>query len=689
MLKTSTAPLRHDTRLLIAILAACILSSCSRNKIDSNSGRPDSIHFLIDKAAATSANGNTQAPLRYLDSALQGKKLTIEQKVVVYGFKSDIYNNQLHQYETAMLFADSMLRMIEKAGPSKYKTEYAIANYNKGDILFNEKNYNDAYSYYYQARMVGKTTLDSCTLGEYSFRLALVLYRQSRFEEAARIFQQSFKESGSCVQDFGKYYRLQQVLNNIGLSYYKAGNNDSALIYYNKGLEFISGPGSGYPERAALNEIAKAVIYGNMADIFRIKGDTIKAKQFLKQSIAINTKKGNDISDAQYSQIKLAELYSNEGHLDSMAGVLKSLRQGLDTVRNPRAEMDWNRLMWRYDNSKGDTKSAYTHLMKFTALRDSLENEVSQLKSTDLSQEIKMLENQYKIQALQKDNELKNVYLWIAVVASIVAVAIVFFIFKNLVRSRKNVQLLQSLNNQVNEQKIQLQDALATVEEKNRQQDRILRAVAHDLRGPVATISMLCDLVEQEQSADARSEMIGFIRTSCTNSLSLIAEILEAADQTKKQEQHKESVSMNTLIKNAVDLLNLKAAEKQQTIETELPKRELFLMVNPEKIKRVINNLITNAIKFSNHGDAIKVLLSRDNHAALITVQDNGIGIPEEIRPKVFDMFTEAKRKGTLGELPYGLGLSICKQIVEAHNGTIWFKSEEGEGTSFFVKLPI
>jgi signal transduction histidine kinase len=673
------------TFILIGIL---LLSSCKNNS-DSNINDTDSIGLLVDKAAATSANGNFAAPIRYLDSALQGKTIGLKDKITVYGFKSDIYNNQLHQYETAMLYADSMLNMVEKAGVTRYKTEYALANYNKGDILFNQKNYNEAYSYYYKARSVGKTTLDSCTLGEYSFRLALVLYRQSRFGEAARAFQLSFQESSTCTIDFGKYYRLQQVLNNVGLSYYKAGNNDSALFFYNKGLAYINRSAPNYPERESMNDVAKAVIYGNMADIFRLKGDAAKAKEFLRKSIAINIRKGNDNRDAQYSQVKLAEIYSNEGSIDSMHSLLQALRHELDSVSNPRAEMDWNRLMWKYYNTRGDSKTAYSHLMKFTTLRDTLEKEASQLKSADLSQQIKMMESQYEIEALQKNNELKNVYLWMAVVASILAVIIVFFIFRNLIRSKKNVALLQSLNDKVNDQKIQLQEALSTVEEKNRQQERILRAVAHDLRGPVATISMLCDLVQQEENAGAREEMIGFIRTSCNNSLDLIAEILQAADQTKRQEQEKESVSMNALIKNTVDLLRIKAAEKQQTIECDLPKKDLFIMVNPEKIKRVINNLVTNAIKFSNKNDEIKIGLALNNDSVIISVEDKGIGIPKDIQLKVFDMFTEAKRKGTMGELPYGLGLSICKQIVEAHNGSIWFNSLPGEGTTFYVKLPV
>lgn len=672
----------------IFLLYFALLVSCGKRNDGTGSTDVADITQILNIAANQPATKPKIYQVQYIDSAIEGRDLTISEKIKVYEFKAGIFTSQLNDYEKANAIADSMIALVEKNGPEKYKTEYAVANYAKGDVLFNQRKYNDAYAHYYKARLIGKTSLDSCTLGEYSFRLALILYRQARFNEAAEKFSVSFAESSSCNFDFIRYYRLQQVLSNVGLSYYKAGNNDSALHYYNKGLQYIHDHEKDFPGRQYQHDIARAVIYGNLADIYRLKGDSATAKTLLKQSIAINVIKGHDNMDAQYSQVKLAEIYSDEEHLDSMYAVLQELKQGLDTIKNPRATMDWNRLMWKFYNKKNDARSAYNYLAEFTDLRDTLEKEANQLKTADLSQQIKMLENQYEIQALQKDNELKNVYLLIFILAIVFAAVILFLIFRNLKRSKNNVVLLQSLNTQVNDQKAKLEEALSALEEKNRQQDRILRAVAHDLRGPVATISMLCDLVLNEEDKASREEMVNFIKKSCNNSLDLIAEILEAADQSKKIEQEKESTNISFLIKNTVELLQLKASEKEQKIITELPKTDTFVMLNPDKVKRVISNLVTNAIKFSPKGAEIKVKFSKDYNSNTIIVEDKGIGIPDDIKPRIFDMFTEAKRKGTAGELPYGLGLSICKQIVEAHDGNIWLESEPGVGTRFYVLLP-
>jgi len=115
----------------------------------------------------------------------------------------------------------------------------------------------------------------------------------------------------------------------------------------------------------------------------------------------------------------------------------------------------------------------------------------------------------------------------------------------------------------------------------------------------------------------------------------------------------------------------------------------LVALIDPDKIDRVVTNLVNNAIKFSNPNSVINISLSREKDEAVIAVKDHGIGIPEDKKDRVFDTFTEAKRKGTSGEQSFGLGLSICKQIIEVHKGKILVESKEGQGSSFFVRLPL
>jgi two-component system, OmpR family, sensor histidine kinase VicK len=113
------------------------------------------------------------------------------------------------------------------------------------------------------------------------------------------------------------------------------------------------------------------------------------------------------------------------------------------------------------------------------------------------------------------------------------------------------------------------------------------------------------------------------------------------------------------------------------------------LYISREKIWRVISNLISNAIKFSPSGASIIVRITEKDDQVIIAVEDNGIGIPENLRDQVFNMFTTAQRPGTGGERSFGLGLSICKQIMDLFHGKIWFENKKEGGTIFFISLPI
>src|SRR6202000_1728916 len=120
-----------------------------------------------------------------------------------------------------------------------------------------------------------------------------------------------------------------------------------------------------------------------------------------------------------------------------------------------------------------------------------------------------------------------------------------------------------------------------------------------------------------------------------------------------------------------------RADEKQQQIHLTTA-GPVMVQINREKIWRVFNNLLVNAIKFSNVNAAIDVKMTKLNGEVQIAFSDTGVGIPEKLQPHIFELFTSAKRRGTQGEKSFGLGLHTSKQIIEANHGKIWFTSEEG-----------
>jgi two-component system sensor histidine kinase VicK len=115
---------------------------------------------------------------------------------------------------------------------------------------------------------------------------------------------------------------------------------------------------------------------------------------------------------------------------------------------------------------------------------------------------------------------------------------------------------------------------------------------------------------------------------------------------------------------------------------------EIYVEFDDMKLMQAVNNLISNAIKFTPKGGIITVCLTDKDKTVLITVADNGIGIPQKYHDTLFDKFTRARRPGLNGEPTTGLGMSIIKTIVEWHRGQIWFESEENKGSTFYIEIP-
>jgi two-component system sensor histidine kinase VicK len=114
----------------------------------------------------------------------------------------------------------------------------------------------------------------------------------------------------------------------------------------------------------------------------------------------------------------------------------------------------------------------------------------------------------------------------------------------------------------------------------------------------------------------------------------------------------------------------------------------VYVEMDISKFQQVINNLMSNAIKFTPDKGRITVQLTRQGQKAVITIADDGVGIPILMQPMLFDKFTKARRLGIRGEKTTGLGMSIIRTIVELHQGDISFESQEGQGSTFTVRIP-
>lgn len=622
--------------------------------------------------------------------------LTTADEYYYYTYVNVIYNHR-GAHEMSIAIADSLLEMLqtEENEPIPAGNEantWKIVGYNiKADALFALGNYTDAYNYYHLAQVLAIETKDSCSLRTYTYSLAMTLYRQQRFAQSADRFKEALRQAEYCNEDFNVFYFKQELLDNIGLCYNALKQYDSALLYYNEALTYLNKMTGKFETKLPhVYEAPKAVVYGNMAEVLMHKGKYDSARLLYEYSININLQKGYTNTDALIDQVKLSDLYFKTGELMAAKATLDKVKAELDTIPDARVEMMWHKLMWQYSEARGDSLGSFRHLRSYMVRNEEHQRANKELMETDLDMRVRDLQKQYRINMLMTDRKQQKVYLVVVTVFAIMAVIIVILGLRNARKTAKHVEELETLNNTVEQQKQQLEATLEQLQARQKDNSRILKSVAHDVMSPIAAIVSLADIMLSDPNASREEhlEMANLIKEASLNSLTLSKDILEASKDMQGNSLKKATTDINQIVARAVELMNVKAQGKGQKIEVKNPKATVMAYVDEDKIRRVVTNILSNAIKFSHENSAIKVSLFTTGGSVQITVKDTGIGISEQHKPHVFDMFTDARMHGTSGEMPHGLGLSISQQIIGAHGGEIWFDSEEGKGTTFHISFP-
>ncbi len=214
--------------------------------------------------------------------------------------------------------------------------------------------------------------------------------------------------------------------------------------------------------------------------------------------------------------------------------------------------------------------------------------------------------------------------------------------------------------------------------------------IFHDLRSPLGNVMSSLEMLQESIPDD--DEMLHSILSIANRSSRRLSRLIESLLDLGQLEAgqavlHQEEASIEALVREAVEEVEPLAEAKNHNlkvaIEPDLPQIE----IDVDMIRRVIINLLENAIKYTRSGGEIDVSLERDNGWAQISVQDNGPGISAQNQQQIFEKFSRIHHEGRPKGL--GLGLAFCRLAVNAHGGDIWLESEEGEGSTFTFSLPI
>ncbi len=248
------------------------------------------------------------------------------------------------------------------------------------------------------------------------------------------------------------------------------------------------------------------------------------------------------------------------------------------------------------------------------------------------------------------------------------------------------------LNNELTNAQRELAKQNFELERLNKLKTQFLGMAAHDLRAPIGIILSYSDFLEEEAAAvlsDEQREFVSIIHSSSEFMLQLIDDFLDVSSiESGNLRLNRGPSDPADLLKHCVGLNAVLAHKKHSQVTLGIEGQLPMLSLDEGKITQVLNNLISNAVKFSKPGTLVQVHAAREGEGVLIAVRDQGPGIPEGERGKLFQPFGKTSVRTTGGESSTGLGLAIVRKIVEGHGGRIWVESEVGVGSVFQFTLP-
>jgi len=244
---------------------------------------------------------------------------------------------------------------------------------------------------------------------------------------------------------------------------------------------------------------------------------------------------------------------------------------------------------------------------------------------------------------------------------------------------------------------IVVQQDVTALKEAERLKDEFIGIAAHELRTPLAVIKGFAQtLIVQTahgkgpQLADWQTEAIQDIDLATSRLVELTEDLLDVTRlQAGRLQLQFEPTDLIALVQRIVK--RFRVTTERHQIALEAAEENIVVTIDPRRIEQVVSNLISNAIKYSPGGGNIEIAVSEDKrtNTALLCVRDYGIGIPAYQQGRIFSRFMRADNAHAHNIGGTGLGLYLCRELVERHNGRIWFESVEGQGSIFYVSLPL
>ncbi len=227
--------------------------------------------------------------------------------------------------------------------------------------------------------------------------------------------------------------------------------------------------------------------------------------------------------------------------------------------------------------------------------------------------------------------------------------------------------------------------------EEARRKDELLAVLAHELRNPLAPIrNALQALRRGGQDPTTSNQLLTMAERQLVHLTCLVSDLFDLARTSRGLLQlHKHAVNVSEPVRQAVEGVQPAAQERGLSLSVSLPEPPIRVKADPTRLRQVVDNLLTNAVKYTDPGGQIQLTVCREGEEMVLCVRDTGIGIAPEMLPRIFDLFVQAERRLDRSQGGLGIGLTLVRRLVEMHGGSVQAYSEgQGKGSEFVVRLP-
>ena len=233
---------------------------------------------------------------------------------------------------------------------------------------------------------------------------------------------------------------------------------------------------------------------------------------------------------------------------------------------------------------------------------------------------------------------------------------------------------------------------LTELGETNRRKDEFLAMLSHELRNPLAPISNALEVLHRSGRDEPELQSTRDVISRQVHDLArLIDDLLDASRITSgKVRLQTETIELSSVISRAIETTRPLAEARRHRLTVTLPSEPVWLLADPTRLAQVFSNLLNNAAKYTQEGGDITLTAKREGNEVVVGIRDTGVGIPAEVLPHVFDMFTQADRSLDRSQGGLGIGLTLARKIVQVHGGAVQaFSDGPNKGSEFVVRLPV